>query len=152
MIRSISVLIFVASLTTATAWSLPHLSEEPALETQIGWNILPSGMLVVAYDLNHNGKPDFFALRVVVKNFFSNETIHQARENFPASLVFYVDYEKDNYFYVTTKQPLFYAIDLNEDGIWDLLYKDVMEDGVNGNERFYDSPSGMFSESMVSAK
>ena len=39
--------------------------------------------------------------------------------------------------------PLFYAIDVNEDGVWDILYKDVLRDGVNGNEEFYDSPSGM---------
>ena len=40
--------------------------------------------------------------------------------------------------------PLFYAIDVNEDGAWDILYRDVLRDGVNGNEEFYDSPSGMF--------
>jgi len=31
--------------------------------------------------------------------------------------------------------PLYYAIDINEDGLWDLIYIDSMEDGVNGNEK-----------------
>ena len=139
-------LMFAASFMVfpAKAWGLPHLTMEPPLESRIGWNILPSGMLAVAYDLDHNGKPDFFAVRVVVQDYFSNETFSQTQVNFPASLVFHVSYEKDSYFYITAKLPLFYAIDINEDGAWDLLYKDEMEDGVNGNEKFYDSPSGMF--------
>lgn len=151
MKRLIPLLMLTASLAIlpATVWSLPHLIAEPALETQIGWNILPSGMLVVAYDLDHNGKPDFFAVRVVIRNHFSSETVRQTQESFPTSLVFHVSYDKDSYYYITTKQPLFYAIDINEDGAWDLIYKDEMEDGVNGNEKFYDSPSGMFSESLV---
>lgn len=144
----IPILMFVASFTTfpATARGLPYHITEPPLESQIDWNILPSGMLVVAYDIDHNGKPDFFAVRVVVKNYFSTETVRQTQESFPTSLIFHVSYGKESYFYITAKQPLFYALDTNEDGVWDLLYKDEMEDGVNGNEKFYDSPSGMFSE------
>jgi len=44
---------------------------------------------------------------------------------------------------VAHPEPLFYAVDVNEDGKWDLIYQDVMQDGVNGNETFYDCPSGM---------
>ena len=44
-------------------------------------------------------------------------------------------------FYVGQLYPLFYAYDFNEDGHFDLLFQDVFEDGVNGNERYYDSPS-----------
>ncbi len=33
--------------------------------------------------------------------------------------------------------PLFYAQDANEDGRWEMVVKDIEEDGVNGNEREY---------------
>ena len=50
----------------------------------------------------------------------------------------------ERYYYIVSAGPLFYAINVNEDGAWDILYKDVLRDGVNGNEEFYDNPSGMF--------
>jgi hypothetical protein len=50
---------------------------------------------------------------------------------------------------VARVEPLFYAVDVNEDGLWDLIYKDVFEDGVNGDEVFYESPSGMFTSSIA---
>ncbi|NIQ00544.1 MAG: hypothetical protein GWM98_09230 [Nitrospinaceae bacterium] len=59
-------------------------------------------------------------------------------------LVIFSQYTADRYYYIVDPKPLFYAIDLNEDGVWDLIYKDVAADGVNGNEGFYASPSGMF--------
>jgi len=33
---------------------------------------------------------------------------------------------------------------VGEDGTMDLAYKDVSEDGVNGNVVFYDRPPGIF--------
>ena len=45
---------------------------------------------------------------------------------------------------VALNQPLFYSFDVDEDGTWDIMYKDIPEDSVNGNEVFYESPSGMF--------
>jgi len=45
---------------------------------------------------------------------------------------------------VATAQPLFYSFDVDEDGTWDIMYKDISKDSVNGNEVFYESPSGMF--------
>ena len=44
-------------------------------------------------------------------------------------------------FYVGQTHPLFYAYDFNEDGHFDHLFQDVYEDGINGNEEYYDSPS-----------
>lgn len=34
-------------------------------------------------------------------------------------------------------QPLFYAQDANEDGNWEMVFKDIAEDGINGNEVEY---------------
>jgi len=110
----------------------------------MGWAVLPNGMLVVEYDLDGNGRPDFFAVRVVASNYFSSEAIQKIEASHPGSLVFHVAYETDNFFYMTARKPLFYAIDHDEDGVWDLEYKDEMEDGINGNEKFYDSPSGLY--------
>ena len=58
--------------------------------------------------------------------------------------MFFVNYQANRFVYIVSPKPLFYAIDRNEDGHWDLMYKDALEDGVNGNEQFYDSPSGMY--------
>ena len=58
-----------------------------------------------------------------------------------------VNYGPANQIYMISQKALFYAFDFNEDGIWDLMYKDIEEDGVNGNETFYASPSSMFSAS-----
>jgi len=33
--------------------------------------------------------------------------------------------------------PLFYARDANEDGSWEIVFKDISEDGINGNEEEY---------------
>lgn len=146
MKRMITLLMLVVAMTLfpAPGWAQIRTIAEPPLETQVGWSLLPNGMLVVEYDLDHNGKPDFFAVRVVTSNYFSREDVQQIQNNYPASLVFYAAYEVDSYYYVAAKKPLFYAIDYNDDGIWDLEYKDVMEDGINGNEKFYDSPSGQY--------
>lgn len=119
----------------------------------MGWSVLPNGMLVVEYDLDGNGKPDFFVVRVVASSYFSGEAIQKIEKNHPGLLVFPVAYAMDNFFYMTARKPLFYAIDHDEDGIWDLEYKDVMEDGINGNEKFYDSPSGRYiSEEGIGVK
>ncbi|MBT3508642.1 MAG: hypothetical protein HN472_03750 [Nitrospina sp.] len=115
---------------------------EPPLESQVGWALAHSGMLYVGYDLDFNGKPDFFTLRVVTLSFFSKDSIQQTARNHPHHPVFCVPYNSSSYYYVTESQPLFYAFDNDEDGHWDIMYKDVLTDGVNGNEEYYDSPSG----------
>ena len=54
---------------------------------------------------------------------------------------FFVDFEKDRMFYVAASKPIFYAYDFDEDGHFDLMFKDPLEDGINGNEEYYDRPS-----------
>ena len=56
--------------------------------------------------------------------------------------IFYVDYGSARYIYVVSEMPLYYAIDINEDGLWDLIYVDSMEDGVNGNEKLQQGSIG----------
>jgi hypothetical protein len=70
-------------------------------------------------------------------------------EEYPGKLVLYVGAGPVRYYYIAAKYPLMYAADVNEDGVWDLIYKDVNEDGVNGNETFYDSPSEMFTAKIA---
>jgi hypothetical protein len=36
--------------------------------------------------------------------------------------------------------PLYYAVDVDEDSLWDVIYVDTMEDGVNGNEKLLEGP------------
>ena len=112
------------------------------MATQSGWNLEPSGMLTVGYDLNHNGRPDFFTVRVVLDKYITTEPMETVARYNPGHPVFRVDYGAEGFYYIAARYPLFYAVDVNEDGAWDVLFKDVLADGVNGNEEFYGNPSG----------
>lgn len=140
----LSTLLIIALMSFGSpAWS-GMLQVEPAMNVRVGWNLEPSGMLTVGYDLNHNGRPDFFTVRIVLDKYISDEPIETVGRHNPGQPVFRVDYGVDGFYYIAARYPLFYAVDVDEDGVWDVLYKDVLEDGVNGNEVFYDSPSGGF--------
>ena len=71
------------------------------------------------------------ALRSIITSYYSPRTLGEIAVNHAQNLIFHVDYPMERYYYIVSTMPLFYAIDVNEDG-------------VNGNEEFYDSPSGMF--------
>ena len=146
MKTSISILGFLSIyfLSAHLAWGNNILIPEPALDTQLDWDIAPNGLLYVSYDRDGNNRADFITLRSIITSYYSPLTLSQIVVNHTQNLVFHVDYPIERYYYIASSRPLFYAIDVNEDGAWDILYKDVLRDGVNGNEEFYDSPSGMF--------
>ena len=139
-----SMILMIAMLSFGSpAWSGNNtLQAEPAMKSRYGWNLEPNGMLIVGYDLNHNGRADFFTVRIVLDKYISTEPIETVARHNPWHPVFRVDYGAEGFYYIAARHPLFYAVDVNEDGVWDVLYKDVLEDGVNGNEEFYYSPSG----------
>lgn len=139
-------LIVYLTLPVQAAAKLPFLTYDPQLINSLGWNLLPNGMLFAGYDLNGNGKADFYTVRIVTRSFFSKNSVDQVTENWPNNLTLFVKHDSVagvNFFYITSKQPLLYALDLNENGSWDLIYKDPLEDGLNGNEQFFDSPGEM---------
>lgn len=133
-------------LVPPALWSGPNLIEEPPLSMHKTWNSQNNGMIFVGYDTDQNGEIDFYTLRVVVFSCFSKESVADFALNYPENHIFFISYETSHYYYVAVQKPLFYALDVDEDGQYDLIYKDPMEDGVNGNEIFYDSPSGKFSD------
>ena len=151
MKRFTSCLTFFAFLafTTPVSWGNPYLVAEPPQSDRTTWDVAANGMVYVSYDLNSNGTADFYTLRVVEKSFYSDQTVWEVEDHFSNSLVFFASYGQDRFYYVARIEPLFYAVDVNEDGFWDLIYKDVFEDGVNGNEVFYESPSGMFTSNIA---
>ncbi len=121
----------------------PHtLQAEPPLSTLIQWDLAPNGLLTLSYDLDHNGKADFYTVRTIKRSYISGQTPRATAEFYAGYPVFFVNHGNAHYFYITNRMPLFYANDFNEDGLWDATYQDIAEDGVNGNERFFDSPSG----------
>ncbi len=126
------------------AWGGHTLIPEPPLDTRLNWNLTPNGLLYVSYDLDGNSRADLIALRSIITSYYSPHTPDEIVVNHIQSLVFHVDYPMERYYYIVSTRPLFYAVDVNQDGAWDILYKDVLQDGVNGNEEFYGSPSGMF--------
>ena len=145
LLSSITIVLMFAS---APAWGNP-LHAEPPLNTQVQWNLSPNGLLTVGYDTDNNGKADFFTLRSLVNSYMSSQSPESVSEIYVGYPIFVVDYGRTQYFYISSKEPLFYAVDINEDGLWDAMYQDLMEDGVNGNETFFDSPSGMASKNIA---
>ncbi len=144
----LSIITVVLMFTGAPAMGNP-LQSEPPLSTLVQWNLSPNGLLTVGYDSDHNGTADYYTSRSLVNSYMSDqspETIAKTYVGFP---IFVVDYGAIHYFYISSKEPLFYAVDVNEDGLWDLIYHDLLEDGVNGNERFFGSPSGMASKNIA---
>ncbi|NIS83764.1 MAG: hypothetical protein GWN88_00915 [Nitrospinaceae bacterium] len=140
--------IFVLLLIAFTKEGLaspPLPLTEPELKTSCGWNLKSNGLLYINYDLNGNGKPDYYTVHFVLKAYLSSEPVKNIRDYYPGAPVFYVNYGPANQVYVISRKALFYVFDVDEDGIWDLMYKDIQEDGVNGNETYYGSPSNMFS-------
>ena len=76
MKRFVATISLLAALSVfgSPAWSNPDfLQAEPAMTTQFGWNLEPNGMLTVGYDLNHNGRPDFFTVRVVLYKYITGD-------------------------------------------------------------------------------
>ena len=108
------------------------------------WDINSNGFHFIGYDLDDNGVVDFYALRIISKSYLSDKNLQIEMKRFPGQLLFYIHNGVNRSYYVMDMKPTLYAIDVDEDGQWDLMYKDPQMDGVNGNETFYDSPSGMF--------
>ncbi len=146
---SICALLFYFSFIHSDSWGGPSLIEEPPLSMHMAWGLTNSGMLFVGYDTDQNGKIDFHTLRIVRTSYFSKDSIADIALNYPENHIFFINYETYHYYYVAVQGPIFYALDIDEDGRWDLMYKDTEEDGINGNEIFYDSPSGKFNGSEL---
>jgi len=117
-----------------------HSLVQPALNTQISWDLLPNGLLFVGYDFNQNGKADYFTVHYVLKSYLAEESLVSVRQYYGDKPIFYVDYGTARYIYVASKMPLYYAVDVDEDSLWDVIYVDTMEDGVNGNEKLQEGP------------
>ena len=140
---TLNVLLAYLTLAPPCSWGDPPPLVEPSRAKQISWNLASNGMLFIGYDTNGNGKLDFHTLRVVRTSYFSKHSLDTVKGHHPEHLIFASNFSTTHYYYIALKQPLFYAMDLNEDGLWDFIYKDPLQDGVNGNEAYYDSPSGM---------
>ncbi len=145
----LTLLVSLIFLVPSLVWSHPYLKIEPSLPVRVDWGLMPNGMLHVSYDMDQNGKAEFHSLRVVKKSFPSRESVDSVEKHFPNSLIFYVELSSCLHYYVAVSHPLLYAVDVDEDGLWDLVYKDVSQDGVNGNEIFYESPSGIFTAAIA---
>ena len=137
-------------LTMLFIWVLPlHALPnvqlvDPPLKNHIGWNLKGNGLLYISYDLNGNGRADYHTLHFILKAYLTSEPVRHIPGYNGGAPVFFVRYGRAHQVYVISRKALFYAIDFDEDGNWDLMYKDIQEDGVNGNEMYYDSPSNMY--------
>lgn len=74
---------------------------------QCGVQYLLNGLVETGYDTDQNGVADHFTLSRL---------------------------QADG---LPQHQPLFYGTDVDEDGAWEIVFKDIQEDGINGNEEEY---------------
>ncbi len=116
---------------------------QPALDSQVSWDLKPNGLVCVGYDLNQNGKADYFTVHFVLKSYMAEDLLVTLPQYYGDEPIFFVDYGSAHYIYVVSKMPLYYAVDINEDSLWDLIYIDTLEDGVNGNERLHEGFMGV---------
>ena len=138
----ILILFTIFTLSPSMAWAQNFLMAEPEIETQVDWDLSNNGLLYVSYDIDNDGRVDFCSWRIVTTSYFSKELRDEVVRNNSDRLVFKVDYTESSYYYIAIKEPILYAIDVDQDGSWDFIYKDLMEDGVNGNETLHYRRSG----------
>ena len=124
-------------LSPSMGLALPTLNAEPDIEELVEWDLSNDSLLFTSYDLDNNGKVDFCSWRIVKTSYFSKELLEDVTKNNPDHKIFTVQYTQSNFYYIAIKEPMMYALDIDEDGSWDFIFKDPMEDGVNGNEMIH---------------
>lgn len=148
MKNTIHLLLIISALlilSPSMAWGESILKAEPKIEEMVEWDLSHDGMLYTSYDLDNNGRIDFCAWRIVKTSYFSKQIMSDIVTNNPDHVVFSVPYTESSYYYLAVQQPSMYAVDVDEDGKWDLIFKDENEDGVNGNELIhYQAPGKNF--------
>ena len=118
------------------ATGFPNLPlADPPLETNIGWNLNANGLLYLSFDLDHNGQADYYTVHFVLKAYLTSEPLKTLPGYYHGAPVFDVNYGSAKQVYVISRKALCYAFNINDDGHWDLMYKDVMVDGVTGKEQ-----------------
>ncbi|MEK6576544.1 MAG: hypothetical protein AAB014_03190, partial [Nitrospirota bacterium] len=130
-----------------TASDIPAIPEEPGPNdpSYTGWDTVYSLPLIkVDYDLDNDGKVDFSVVRTVIRMFYYDELSVDLVNEIGNTYYYAKVFPRMDAVYVTNPNGLFYYIDLDEDGKCDIMWEDREEDGLNGNEILYDSPSGMF--------
>ena len=139
---NLTTFILIIFLTGTPALAQPWaLEPEPPLHTQVQWTLNANGLLIVGYDLDLNGTADLYTVRSIHRSYSSDQPDRFFDRFYEGRPVFYSGDGAVRYVYITSRHPLLYARDINEDGVWEWVYQDVMEDGVNGNEKLYNSPS-----------
>lgn len=79
----------------------------PLKSDECGVKYLANGLIETHYDTDHDGKADRYTLT------------RTGRGGKP------------------WPHPLFYGVDADGDGRWEIVYRDAAEDGVNGDEDIY---------------
>lgn len=111
----------VCSVGTVTA----EESAEP-----VGWEVLPNGLIEVRYDQSGDGVPDHFTLHQITWAGWTAQEIREieAQARVDAQWVFIVEYDHDQYVYLTKAVPLFVADDPRQDGRWTAVPVESYED------------------------
>lgn len=141
-------------------WRPPVIS----IDDRVKWDIDQRSLINVFFDTDKNGRIDFIATYRQSPQDYGystpSTTPEEMKKRFPKNVVVstkvdvvlkentdYIpspavglvesrdEYGKTRYeHYLLNKHPMYYALDRDEDGRYDIIYKDKEEDGVNGNE------------------
>jgi hypothetical protein len=139
--RYIIIFVSVWLYLTSPALSLDiPLEPEPGVASKqfIDWYILSNGMIQFNFDLDLDGKVDYYTLRRLKPS--GQGMAHTQAEaeieasGFPHSLfIYYFDGGVNSWrWFALEKYPLFYSYH-------GILYKDMEEDNINGNETIYEN-------------
>lgn len=103
---------------------------------------MPNGQFFFMYDTDSDGLPDLIVYHTVKANF---QSMQHPRDVFieyhNEYIVVSIPFAGGFHHYVIMPNPVLIAVDTNHDGKVDTLFKDPLEDGINGNEE-YSNPIG----------
>ena len=103
------VLVLMVLYAPSIGHGVPYLVKEPVLESRIDWDLTPSNLLLVAYDLSGDGRADYYTLRPIIASFYSRQGVAVIKQNYPGRSVFDVQYGADTFYYIVGEFPLMYA-------------------------------------------
>ena len=117
----------------------PSIPKEPGWShpSYRGWDLLGiTGLISTYYDLNRDGDLDYMVLRKILRKRAAEDTsveeaIETARRD---HMSVYISYPV---IYFTQKYPLFYCLGVDYRRICRVIWVDIEEDGLNGNEKLY---------------
>ena len=117
----------------------PKIPKEPGWKDSSyrGWELMSiPGLILTYYDLDSNGELDYMVIRKVLRKVDAEKTTME--EAIAIAKTDHVSvYFSHPVIYFAGKYPLYYCIGLDHRLNCKIMWVDISEDGLNGNESLY---------------